>query len=81
MAESNVDIHRRINELIDEEHRLRANEEGLADSERRQRLDLLETELDQVWDLLRQREARREFRQDPERAHERSTRMEEGYEN
>jgi hypothetical protein len=81
MAESNVDIHRRINELIDEEHRLRANEEGLADGERRQRLELLETELDQVWDLLRQREARREFRQDPERAHERSTRMVEGYEN
>ncbi len=81
MAESNVDIHRHINELIDEEHRLRANEEGLPDPERRQRLELLEAELDRVWDLLRQREARREFRQDPGRAHERSNRMVEGYEN
>ena len=80
MAESNVDIHRRINELIDEEHRLRANGEGLPDPERRQRLELLETQLDQVWDLLRQREARQEFRQDPGRAHERSSRIVEGYE-
>jgi hypothetical protein len=81
MAESNVEIHRRINELIDEEHRLRSDDEGLPDAERRQRLELLETELDRVWDLLRQREARREFHQDPGRAHERSTRMVEGYEN
>lgn len=80
MAESNVDIHRRINDLIDEEHRLRANEQGLPDAERQDRLELLETELDRVWDLLRQREARREFHQDPGRAQERSTRMVEGYE-
>jgi len=81
MANTNVDIHRRINELIDEEHRLRANEQGLPDAERQARLELLETELDRVWDLLRQREARREFHQDPQRAQERSTRMVEGYEN
>jgi hypothetical protein len=81
MADSNTDIHRRINELIDEEHRLRANEDALADAERRRRLADLETELDQAWDLLRQRQARREFDQDPGRAHERSARIVENYEN
>ena len=80
MAESNVDIHRRINELIDEEHRLRSNEQELPDAERRRRLEVLEAELDQVWDLLRQREARREFHQDPGGAHERSSRVVEDYE-
>ena len=38
MAESNANLHRHINELIDEEHRLRANEDDVADAERRRRL-------------------------------------------
>ena len=82
MADSNADIHRRINELIDEEHRLRANaDEALADAERRRRLGELESELDRAWDLLRQRQARREYDQDPGRAHERSARIVDNYEN
>lgn len=81
MAESNAEIHHRINELIEEEHRLRANADGLADAERRSRLAELETSLDQAWDLLRQREARREYDQDPARARQRSARIVENYEN
>jgi hypothetical protein len=80
MADSNAALHRRINELIDEEHRLRANEDGVADAERRGRLEELETELDRAWDLLRQRQARREWDQDPNRAHERPARIVENYE-
>ena len=81
MAESNPDIHRRINDLIDEEHRLRANADDLADMERQRRLADLETSLDQAWDLLRQRQARREYDQDPGRARERPARIVENYEN
>lgn len=81
MAESNADIHRRINDLIDEEHRLRANADDLADAERQRRLADLETSLDQAWDLLRQRQARREYDQDPGRARERPARIVENYEN
>jgi hypothetical protein len=81
MAESNANLHRHINELIDEEHRLRANEDDVADAERRRRLEELETELDRAWDLLRQRQARREWDQDPGRARERPARVVENYEN
>jgi hypothetical protein len=79
--ESNADIRRRINALVEEQHRLRAGDGGGSERERRERLAELETELDQAWDLLRQREARREYDQDPSRAHERSVRMVENYEN
>ena len=48
------DIHSRIKSLIDEEHALAGPE---AASRRKQ----LEEQLDQCWDLLRQRQARREF--------------------
>ncbi|HEX4788584.1 MAG TPA: DUF2630 family protein [Actinospica sp.] len=81
MADSNADLHRHINELIEEEHRLRENDEGVADAERRRRLEELETELDRLWDLLRQRQARREWDQDPSRARERPGRVVENYEN
>jgi hypothetical protein len=49
----------RIKQLVDEEHRLRS--EGNADSARLADIEVL---LDQCWDLLRQRNARREFGQD-----------------
>jgi hypothetical protein len=35
-------------------------------------LETLERELDQAWDLLRQRRAREESGEDPDQAHERS---------
>ncbi len=84
MADANAEIHRRINELIDEEHSLRgdgAAPSDLDDADRRRRLAELEMQLDQAWDLLRQRQARREWDQDPTRARERPTRVVENYEN
>jgi hypothetical protein len=57
----------RIHELVDEEKRLRSAHRGLS-SDDRQRLDVVERELDQCWDLLRQRRAREEFGEDPDSA-------------
>jgi hypothetical protein len=64
-----AEIVRRINELAEEEHRLeRAHEgEGLGDEELA-RLRAAEVALDQCWDLLRQRRARRNAGQDPDEA-------------
>ena len=62
MSDQTVLAH--ISTLIDEEHRLRAGP-GAADT---QRLKQLEEQLDQCWDLLRQRRAKREFGQDPDSA-------------
>jgi hypothetical protein len=69
----NKDVLGRIDELIAEEHRLRAKAvgaPGLDDAERA-RLGELEVRLDQCWDLLRQRRAKAEFGQDPNSAHTR----------
>ncbi|MBR7838264.1 DUF2630 family protein [Actinospica durhamensis] len=74
-----ADIRHRIDELISEEHGLRADPEAM-DAERRTRLAAVEAELDQCWDLLRQRAARQEFHQDPERAQTRPVRVVERYE-
>lgn len=54
-----------INELVAEEHRLRL--EGATPSSH-QRLRELEEQLDQCWDLLRQRQARAEFGENPDDA-------------
>jgi Protein of unknown function (DUF2630) len=48
-------IHRRIASLVEEEHAL---ERGLALPLEEHRLDGISAELDQCWDLLRQRHAR-----------------------
>ena len=71
----------RINDLIQTEHALRT---GLTSGEisggtERERLAAIEESLDQCWDLLRQRRARREFGQDPEGAHVRPSSQVEGY--
>jgi hypothetical protein len=52
-----------INELMSEEQTLQESPEHDAE-----RLKKLEVTLDQCWDLLRQRRARREFGLDPEDA-------------
>lgn len=59
------DIIGNIDELIAEEHRLReqAVGSGLSDADR-ERMRQLEVQLDQCWDLLRRRRARREFGED-----------------
>jgi hypothetical protein len=74
-------ILHRITELVDEEHQLRTRvQQGQVDSaEETARLHSLEEELDQCWDLLRQRRAAREFGTDPETAQSRSVGEVEGY--
>jgi phage tail sheath gpL-like len=62
------DILSRIHELVDEEHQLRD-----ADDTDTARLRELEEQLDQCWDLLRQRRAKREFGQSESEAEVRST--------
>ena len=58
-----------IQRLVSEEHRL--FERGELNPEENQRLSTVRTELDQCWDLLRQRRALREFGGDPSQAHAR----------
>lgn len=55
-----------IEELVSEEQRLFAKTD-LTDSERTE-LKKIEVELDQYWDLLRQRRALREAGKDPDKA-------------
>jgi hypothetical protein len=70
------DLHRQIDELIATEHRLR---EGPMDDERRGWLAELEIRLDQIWDVLRQRDARRHVGEDPDQAHVRPANEVESY--
>lgn len=70
----------RINALVDEEEELRSrhDEQRLSDEERT-RIERIEVELDQCWDLLRQRRARREFDDDPDAARVRDAGTVESY--
>ena len=56
-----AELHHRINELVEEEHRLERSHAGrrITDEERA-RLDALGVELDRTWDLLRRRDARQQ---------------------
>ncbi|MBV8350391.1 MAG: DUF2630 family protein [Mycolicibacterium sp.] len=71
----------RIKQLVSEEKQLREKlMRGEIDpSEEHQRLRTVETELDQCWDLLRQRRALRETGGDPTQAQVRSPDEVEGY--
>ena len=61
----------RINQLASEEHELFQKESrGEASDEDRERLKDLGVSLDQLWDLLHQRRARRAAGMDPEEASE-----------
>ncbi|MDP9792165.1 hypothetical protein J2S43_000677 [Catenuloplanes nepalensis] len=55
-----------INNLVDEEHKLRQQlaEGEISAAEEHDRLRAVEESLDQCWDLLRRRRAAREFGQD-----------------
>lgn len=70
-----------IRELVAEEKELRAQlQRGDIDtSEEHDRLRRMEIELDQCWDLLRQRRAREETGDDPDTATERSGNEVESY--
>ena len=71
----------RINELVAEEKALREQlQHGeISESEENTRLRQLEIELDQCWDLLRQRRALRETGGDPRGAAVRPANEVEGY--
>jgi hypothetical protein len=72
---SDVKILEHITALVEEEGKLRSG--GAANAER---LRHVEEQLDQCWDLLRQRRAKREFGQDPGTAHVRDAGTVENYE-
>jgi hypothetical protein len=76
----NVTDH--IEALIAEEHRLLDaaghDGEGL-DATGHQRLEEVRVELDRLWDLIRQRRARRSAGLDPDQASERDASTVEGY--
>ena len=66
-------VTQRIESLVAEEHTLRSREEGDASdvdalAADKARLDAIQVELDECWDLLRQRRARRSAGTDPDTA-------------
>jgi len=70
----------RINELAHEEHELFQRESnGEATAADRERLQRLQVTLDQCWDLLHQRRARRDAGLDPSEAKVRDEKTVEGY--
>ena len=75
---SDKSILQHITALVDEEHKLR--DAKAAPHQNDARLKQVEIELDQCWDLLRQRRARREFGQDPDNATPREPGTVENYE-
>ena len=70
----------RIGALVEEEHTLERQATGAGlDDDQEARLRELEVQLDQCWDLLRQRRARRDAGQDPDIAQVRPEGTVEGY--
>ena len=67
----------RIHALVDEEHSLRGGAEHTEDQ--RARMRELEVQLDQCWDLLRQRRAKRQYDEDPDEAQARPASEVESY--
>jgi hypothetical protein len=78
---SDKEILGHIDELIQTEHELRTKLASgeLSTEEEHARLKATEEALDQCWDLLRQRRARREFGEDPGAAASRPASEVEGY--
>jgi len=75
------EIMANIDQLIETEHRLRQQLAAgeLSAPEEREQLRSAEVALDQCWDLLRQRRARREFGESPDDAVARPVSEVEGY--
>ena len=67
-----------IHRLAEEEHRLYSHE-ALTDADR-ERLAKINVELDQCWDLLRQRQALRDAGDNPDKAQVRPPEIVENYE-
>jgi hypothetical protein len=75
---NNEQILDNIGQLVDEERSLRQRTGGLLPEELT-RLAEVEVQLDQAWDLLRQRRAKVEFGDDPDTATVRPAAEVEGY--
>jgi uncharacterized protein YajQ (UPF0234 family) len=75
------DIMAKISELIETEHDLRGQlaRGELSSEQERERLRSSEVALDQCWDLLRQRRARRQYGENPDAAEVRPVAEVEGY--
>ncbi len=76
MSDESITAH--IENLVAEENELRRREQddsGNLDrlDEDKRRLEAVKLELDRCWDLLRQRRAREEFKQDPDEAQARDS--------
>ena len=78
---SDQQILQTISQLVDDEHALRQQvaRGELSTDDEQGRLAELERALDQCWDLLRQRRARREQGKDAEQAEVRPVSQVEGY--
>jgi hypothetical protein len=74
---SDTSILQHIGSLMDEEHRLQNDASAGPDAQARIRH--IEEQLDQCWDLLRQRRAKREFGENPDAAQVRDVKTVEGY--
>ena len=69
MDASSAQLLSRIGELVDEERDLRERHgERKLDEPEKRRMEEIEIQLDQCWDLLNQRRALREFGADPNQA-------------
>lgn len=78
--DSDAELRHHVTELVEEEHRLERTHVGQAlGGDEKARLDALGVELDRLWDLLRQRDARRRAGLDVDDAEERSASVVEGY--
>ena len=75
------EIMARISGLIETEHELRSQRAAgtLSSEQEHERLRSAEEALDQCWDLLRQRRARREYGESPDEAEVRPAAEVEGY--
>jgi hypothetical protein len=77
-AKGDAGVIGKIEALVHEEQRLYSGEN--LDDSAKVRLEKIQVELDQCWDLLRQRRALREFGDDPDQAKVRPAAIVEKYE-
>lgn len=78
MDDKTVSDH--IDRLAREEHELFEREaKGIASDADKEKLKRIQDTLDQCWDLLRQRRAKREFGQNPDEAQLRDQKTVKGY--
>jgi hypothetical protein len=78
---SDAEIVSQIDQLVEQEHSLqRGHAQDELSEQERERLRTIEIQLDQCWDLLRRRRARRSAGLDPSEAQVRQADVVEGYE-